>query len=113
MSSENVDMEVVPEEDYYFKVNVREGAPGWADDASYTSQPFNTFADVYVTLVFFNPRRYWRHLRRVQGMYIWKEGQPKVYVYEDGCAIDVKELPKLCVTEEDFDTIIASIDAKL
>ena len=113
MASGNVDKEVAPAEDYYFKVNVREGAPGCADDDSYTSRPFKTFAGAYEALVFFNPRRYWRHLRRVQEMYIWKEGRSKVNVCEDECAIKIEDLSKLDVTEEEFDKIIASIDAEL
>ena len=106
-------MKVPVAEDYYFKVNVREGAPGWADDDSYTSRPFKTFADAYEALVIFNPHRLWRHLRRVQEMHIWRKGHPMVTVFEDGCAIKIEDLHKLDVTEDEFDEIIVRIDAKL
>ena len=43
---------------YYFQVCVREDAPGCADDDSYTSYSFKTFADTYKALVDFNPHRY-------------------------------------------------------
>lgn len=42
---------------YYFKINVREGAPGWADDDWYTSEPFNTFGEAYRALFYFKPQR--------------------------------------------------------
>ena len=97
---------------YYFKVRVREGAPGWADDDSYTSYSFKTFADAYKSLVSFKPYRYWRNFRRVQVMQIWREGYPKVNVCGDGYAIEIADLPKLGVTEEEIDEIIASVDNK-
>ena len=98
---------------YYFKVRVREGAPGWADDDSYTSYSFKTFADTYKALVFFKPRRYWCNLRCVQRMQIWREGYSKVNVYRDGYVIEIADLAKLGVSEEKFDEIIASIDNKV
>ena len=98
---------------YYFKVDVREGAPGWADDDSYTSNGFKTFADVYEALVHFRPSRHWSHLRYVQMMYLWKEGQPKVPVHEDGCVIEVNNLAKLDVLEEEFDRIIENLNKQL
>ena len=46
-------------------------------------------------------------------MQIWRKGHTKVNVHEDGCSIEIRDFPKLGVTEEEFDKIIESIDVKL
>ena len=64
-------------------------------------------------MVFFDPYRYWRHLRNVQSIYIQRDGYPKVYVYGDGYKIDTMDLMKLAVAEKEFDNIIDSVNAEL
>ena len=98
---------------YYFHVDVREGAPGCADDDYYKSHAYGTFEDAYKALVLFDPRRKWRHFRMVQRQMIWREGGEKVNVYGDGCAIQLTDLPKLGVTEKQLDDVIESIDGRL
>ena len=98
---------------YYFKVDVRVGAPGCADDDSYISRPFKTFAGTCKALVYFKPHRYWRHLRSVQEMWIWREGQTKVNLSRGCFKIEIVDLSKLNVTKEEFDKIIESIDNNL
>ena len=96
---------------YYFKINVREGAPGWADDDEYTSKPFNTFGKAYRALFYFEPERFWNHLRFVQSMEIWLDGCQKVNVSTGGeYLIELDDLVHLNVTEEEFDYVIAEIE---
>ncbi len=97
-------------ENYYFTVNGQEGAAGFTDNVKYESGPFTSFAEAYEALTLFEPYRYWHNLIHMQSMYIWKEGHPQVYVYENGYKINVADLPKLSVTEEVFDTILATLN---
>ena len=100
---------------YYFQVEVHEGAPGFADDSSYTSRRFDTFQETYRELVRFQPRRRWPHLRMIQRMYIWKNDCDKVNVNEMSCdacfTINMDDLPKLDVKEHEFDALIESMKA--
>ena len=98
---------------YYFQVDVREGARGCADDDTYVSRSYDTFAQAYKEMIFFDLYRHWRHLRHVQSMYIWRDDYPKVYVYGDGFKIATMDLVTLAVTEEEFDNIINSVNAEL
>ena len=96
---------------YYFEVNVREGAPGWADDDEYIGGPFDTFGEAYRALFYFEPCRYWYHLRYVSSMKIWLDGNRKVDVSTGGSyLIELEDLIHLNVTEAEFDVIIAIID---
>lgn len=58
--------------EFCFRVDVREGIPGCADDDSYTSPKFQTFADTYKALVSFEPDEHWPALRSVENMWILK-----------------------------------------
>ena len=70
-----------------------------------------TFADAYHALYYFEPNRHWHNLRYVMGMTIWLDGHPSVHVCTYGSyEIEIKDLTKLRVTEEEFDRIIAKID---
>ncbi len=94
---------------YYFQVDARTGAPGYADDDSYISNRYDTFGDAYLELVRFQPEREFDHLRRVQDIWIWKAGMEKVAVHDSDtmmCLIEVKDLAKLGISEGDFDMII-------
>ena len=96
---------------YYFRINAREGAPGCADDVSYTSEPLNSFAETYRALFRFAPESYWYHLRSVQSMEIWLEGNKKVKVSIGGCyQIELDDLVRLNATEAEFDGVIAVIN---
>ena len=64
-------------------------------------------------MIFFNPNRYWAHLRHIQSIYIWKKGHPHVFVHENGYQIAEADLFKLGVTLENFDNLIAYIDSRL
>lgn len=96
---------------YYFKVDVREGARGFADDDEYISKSYRSFEEVYEALFYFEPHRHWRYLRYVAGMNIWLDGQSMVDVCTCGSyEIDLKDLPTLYTTEEEFDRIIDKIN---
>ena len=92
---------------YYFQVNVREGAPGFADDSEYKSSAYRTLAEAYHSLCDFNPARHWTHLRRVSRMNIWMDGNEEVAVSTRGdYAIAVTDLVKLNSSKEEFEAII-------
>ena len=96
---------------YYFKVSVREGARGFADDDEYTGGPYETFAMAYKALFYFDPERIWQHLRFVSRIEIWLEGHQKVNVSTCGSyQIEIDDLTHLNTTEAVFDAIIAIID---
>ena len=96
---------------FYFKVEVREGGRGFADDSEHVSKPYKTFADAYRALYYFVPNRHWRYLRYISRMEIWLDGHPSVDVCTyGGYAIEIKDLTKLHITEEEFDRIIAKIN---
>ena len=95
-------------DEYYFEIDVREGAPGCADDATYTSRAFRSFATAYEELIFFEFERYWPHLRRIQRVYIWRRDHPKV----NADAVST-ELIELGVTEDEFDAIIEHVNRRL
>ncbi len=100
---------------YYFQVNARTGAPGYADDDSYISCRYNTFGGAYGALTSFQPGRQFSHLRRVQGMWIWQEGMEKVEVHDSNTMmrlIELKDLANLSISEGEFDMIIDSINKK-
>lgn len=97
---------------YYYTVEAREGAPGCADDVTYRSDAFTSFAKAYDSLVFFVPHRVWPQLRSVQTMYIWKEGATKVRVGNGFYEIEISDLPLLGVTEEEFDSILEDLNKK-
>jgi hypothetical protein len=48
---------------WYYKINVREGESGFADDDEYKSNNFNNFEECLVSYVNFNPSKYWKNLR--------------------------------------------------
>ena len=101
-------------ESYRFQINVREGAPGCSGDDTYTSEPYDTFADVYEAMIYFNPYRKWNHLRYIESYYIWRNECSKVYVYqeEDWLKIAIEDLVKLSVTEHEFDKIMNDMQKK-
>ncbi len=101
---------------YYFQVDVRAGAPGFADYDSYISNRYNTLGAAYDALTRFQPGRQFRDLRRVQGMWLWQEGMEKVQVHESDTmrgVIFVEDLVKLSISEGDFKMIIASLSKKI
>ena len=64
-------MEYVTKSWYFtMELEVREGAPGWADDDTYQSKNFDSFEDCYRKYIQFSPAKYWRHLRSVCNEYI-------------------------------------------
>ena len=93
---------------YYFQVYVREGEPGLADDSDYISSPYYTFEGAYISMANFSPSSHWRHLRRVEAIYIWREGYPKVEMDTliDEYKIDSNHLANLSITREEFEQII-------
>ena len=97
---------------YCFQINVREGAPGCADDDTYNSRAFTSFAAAYKEMVFFEVERYWPHLRMIQSMYIWKSDHPKVYVSQAG-NIAITDIIKLGVTEDEYHDIIERVNHRL
>ena len=93
--------------EYYFQVNVREGAPGFADNSEYKSRAYSTLAEAYRSLCDFIPARHWTHLRRVSRMNIWRDGNEEVDVSTRGdYAIAVTDLVKLNSSKEEFEAII-------
>ena len=97
---------------FYFKIEVREGAPGCADDEWYTSKGYKTFQDAYRDLVDFEILERWPQLRHVQKITIWKEGGKDVNVKPYNNCIEVADLPLLGVTEKEFDELLAKLSAK-
>ena len=96
---------------YYFKVSVREGARGFADDDEYTGGPYETFAMAYKALFYFEPERIWHYLRHVSRMEIWLEGHQKVNVGTcGGYEIEIDDLVHLNITKDIFDEIITILD---
>ena len=101
---------------YFFQVNARTGAPGFADYNCYISRRYITFSEAYRELVGFSPQKQWHTLRNVQHVWIWKEGIEKLGIcfYDNlACTIDIEDLPKLGVCEEDFYILIESIEQQL
>ena len=52
------------EKKYYYKINVREGAPGFADDETYRSSDFNDIKECYKSYLKFNPSKYYTHFKK-------------------------------------------------
>ena len=51
---------------WQFKICVREGAPGWADDEEHKSIWYQSFEECYKAYVDFDPSKWWKNLRYVQ-----------------------------------------------
>ena len=99
---------------WYFVIEVREGAPGWADDDTYQSVNFDTFDDCYKKYLQFSPAKYWKHLRCVRNEYI---------VYQCGDVTTKNRaicgriyyrtshiIEDLGITEEQFDELIDKLE---
>ena len=108
------DMACVAEsKNWYFVVEVREGAPGWVDNDRYRSKNFDSFQDCYTEYVRFSPAKHWRRLRGVHNAYIgYQRGDVKIlskaidgmiYYRTNHCVED------LGITEEEFDALIAKL----
>ena len=97
---------------YRFKVYASTGRRGFADSEEYTSKLYYSFNEVYRALVDFKAYKRWSDLRRVTGSSIQIEGQDEVrlFNYSDIC---IDDLPKLDVTEAEFDKIIETINREL
>ena len=50
---------------WYYQIEVREGAPGFADDDDYKSKMFDNFEECFISYIHFNPSEYWNDLRCV------------------------------------------------
>lgn len=57
---------------YYFYIEVREGAPGFADDDWHYEGPFKTKKEAILAKKNFNPDKYWKHLRNIYASVIIK-----------------------------------------
>ena len=97
---------------FYFKIEVREGAPGCADDDWETSKGYKTFQDAYKALVDFEIAERWPQLRHVQKITIWREGGNVVKVDPYINGIEMVDLPLLGVTEKEFDELLGELSAK-
>jgi hypothetical protein len=99
---------------WHFVVEVREGAPGWADDETYQSPNFDSFEECYEKYLQFSPAKYWRYLRGVYNEYIiYQSGDDtiknraicgKVYYRTNHIIED------LGITEEQFDVLIDKLE---
>ena len=96
---------------WYYHIEVREGAPGFADDEEYKSQKFKSFEDCFESYVYFQPSNHWSNLRRVQReSLIYFDGN-KIYINlakEGMLHYDNSEI-ELGITDSEFDDIIARI----
>ena len=95
---------------WHFVIEVREGAPGWADDDTYQSRNFDSFDDCYIEYINFSPAKHWEHLRRVHNEYIvYKCGEDTTNNKAILGAIYYRTnqiVEDLGITEEQFDTLI-------
>jgi hypothetical protein len=95
--------------EYHFTVYVREGAPGYADDESYTSPPYSTFEECYFRCIKFSPESHWSNHRFTQGVYMTRDSGRAVEVRSTAqeCGlIEVDDLVHLGVVESQFDHVI-------
>ena len=97
---------------FYFYIEVREGAPGYADNEWYTSDGYKTFQEAYTALVRFEIGRHWPQLRSVRTISIWKEGKEHVDVKTTDNGINIDDLHLLGVTEEEYDELLAELKVK-
>ena len=102
-------MQSIMADKYYFKVEVQAGPPGFCDDETYWSESFTSLRHAYTALDDFVPQREWYYFRRVEHMYIWREGYPEVHVGKIGLEIKDEDLPKLGVTREEFYKLVQEI----
>jgi len=94
---------------FYFRVDVWEGAPGFADNDCYVSEGYyGTFKEAYRALVFFDAEEYFPCLRSVKRRSIWR-GNDHVSV-DDNYAINSDSLALLGVTTQEYDEIRAEIN---
>ena len=97
---------------YHFQVDVREGRPGFCDDATYTSNPYSTFAECYRACCYFRPESHWKHHRLTTSMTMRRGAGPLVKVRETATecgVIYVDDLPLLGITEEEFDHVVLNM----
>ena len=98
---------------WYYIIEVREGAPGFADDEKYVSNKFKSFAECYKSYSSFVPGRYWRNLRRIQNEQFIFENNGVVHKNQ-ACNTQIYYISEkieetLGITEEHFDDVIAEI----
>ena len=109
----NTDSQKCVVKNWYFVVNVREGAPGWADDDTYQSEKYTSFEDCYRKYIKFSPARYWTHLRHINSECIVFQCGDKINKNTacDGviCYTSGKMIEELGITEKQFDNIINQI----
>jgi hypothetical protein len=93
-----------------FKVNVREGAPGHADDDEFVSQTFDTFSTCMVAYMRFDVNKYWPKLRSVSLEainFVDEDGIDHKNTARGGMVYYKDSVKDLGVTEEEFDLICA------
>ena len=101
-----------PLKKYKFKVYATTGELECADSEEYTSPFYSSFNEVYRALAKFERYSHWPDFHRETGTSIQLEGHEEVPLYDFPdmkYAIVVDDLPKLGVSEEEFDEIIYNI----
>ena len=96
---------------WYYKLEVREGCAGWADDNEYTSNNFDSFEECFRSYINFNPYEHWKHLRSIQTEYIVyvKDGaETKNKIFNGMLDYDNSE-KDLGISEHHFDELISKI----
>lgn len=99
---------------WYYQINVREGNTGFADDAQYKSQNFNSFEECFKSYVNFKPLQYWTNLRHIQKeIFVFvNDDITHINIARNGILhYDDSEI-ELGITECEFDKIIDSINKK-
>jgi len=97
---------------WYYKLEVREGCPGWSDDSEYTSNSFDSFEKCYRSYLDFKPYKHWKHLRYIETEYIVyvKDGaERKNEVFNGMISYDNSE-KDLGISEHHFDALISKIE---
>jgi hypothetical protein len=93
---------------YYFRYDVREGPPGFADNDFYQSDNYSNFEMCFRKYLKFNPRKHWNYLRNCSEYFVYIDENNCIHknrsddgvIYYSDCEID------LGISEGKFDDII-------